>query len=402
MPTHLTAVYDLEVSPSSYDIATFLISAETVRVRLKLQEIKLLVVSGPNNGFRPHCTRTHSENITFLENVIKPITSLMPSVIAFIHCTRADAMNFLRHVKPNELFPRGFKLETPATGYNLNHISLAQILDLPPPKFKTPVFAEELADQFIRQLPEGQGFITLTTREISRENPDNTRSIDFAAWQTAIDILKNRGILTVVIRDTHAAFTRIPMFKGAIEIPEASLSVAFRLAIYERALINFAKNNGPTLLLYFSNTTSTVFFETSEEFIQLSEEYLEKVCGLTKGGQMPMTTKSKNILWQRETTDTILLEVDIAVSKDRHTNILHSFETSKQFKVLYEGALACWLRDIYRTEGKDEIIHLIKNDRDILFSLESFFRGSPLGEGEFYSQGGIMIPDPIMNRLMKT
>ena len=66
----LQCIYDLEIAPCSYDFFAFLLSAETHRVRNRYDNIELIFLPGPNNGYREDNLRTDSQNEQFFLNVI--------------------------------------------------------------------------------------------------------------------------------------------------------------------------------------------------------------------------------------------------------------------------------------------------------------------------------------------
>ena len=58
----LNVIYDLKISPCSYDFFAFLLSAEAHRVRNEFEKINLFFTPGDKNGFRNDNIRTNEQN----------------------------------------------------------------------------------------------------------------------------------------------------------------------------------------------------------------------------------------------------------------------------------------------------------------------------------------------------
>ena len=70
----LTAFYDLEVSPVSFDFAVFLVLAENFRKRLDCKTLRIVIVPGANSGFRNENSGYDIDNKKWrLQNILIPI-----------------------------------------------------------------------------------------------------------------------------------------------------------------------------------------------------------------------------------------------------------------------------------------------------------------------------------------
>ena len=104
----LQCIYDLEIAPCSYDFFAFLLSAETHRVRNRYDNIELIFLPGPNNGYREDNLRTDSQNEQFFLNVIMPGIELLPSIKSFHKLSnRSQYYNIIS--ANSDIFPRSYR-----------------------------------------------------------------------------------------------------------------------------------------------------------------------------------------------------------------------------------------------------------------------------------------------------
>ena len=74
-------------------------------------------------------------------------------------------------------------------------------------------------------------------------------------------------LTTLVIRDT-AVDDEAQLFQNSIEV-EASIICIYAFAIYEKAHLNFTKNNGPGTLQLYSKA-NTIFFNSFCELMRVA------------------------------------------------------------------------------------------------------------------------------------
>ena len=319
---NLFCFYDMAVSPCSYDFFSFLYSAETCRIRRGLENIHLIIVHGPKNKFREDNIRSDEQNEIFFNNVIVPGISLLQSCSSFMWLARNQAS--CSGLSNETIFPRGYSLEVPVPDYSTpGHV--ASLIRQDKHSFlEAPPYAKSLARSLIEnKCPDGK-FITITVREIERDNKNNTRNLNHTVWQNAIAHLASIGIKTFVIRDTSSS-SKPALFDGAEELPEASVHLPLRLAIYEKALVNFTKNNGPGGLLLYSKARTVYFNGFDDDVIALSRNWYSNNLGMNEGDQFPFTTLSKSCVWTDESEIRIIEEVEKALSAPKENAALNGF-----------------------------------------------------------------------------
>ena len=312
----------MAVNPCSFDFFTFLYSAEICRIRRELDHIQLIFVHGPRNKFRDDNIRSDQQNEAFFNNVIVPGISLLPSCSSFMWLDRKQAS--FDGLSEEYIFPRGYKLDQPIAEYLSRGLVSCMIRQDRHSFLEAPAYAKLLADKFIKnRCPDGQ-FITVTAREIERDNTNNTRTLKYHVWQKVIRQLTSMGVKTFLIRDTAEA-SNVALFEGVEELPEASIHLPFRLAIYERALVNFTKNNGPGGLLLYSKARTVYFNAFDDAVVALSKDWYLSNFGMNEGDQFPLSTLSKSCVWNDESENRIINEVVNALNSEPNNSLVNGF-----------------------------------------------------------------------------
>jgi len=300
----LYCFYDMAVSPCSYDFFTFLYSAEICRLRRRKSEIKLIIIQGPSNRFRQDHIRTSQQNEIFFNNVIVPGISILPSCTSFSWSQREDLNSMT--IPSDCIYPRGYSTPLPISEYTGRELTASKIRQDIPGEFEAPDYAKLLVSSFVNKQINGQKYITITAREILRDNVNNTRTLDQNVWQNVIAELEKKNIKTVLVRDTYYAHSSQTLLCDAIESPEAAIHLPFRVALYEGAMVNFCKNNGPGVLQLFSKNANMYFNEFDQDVIALSSSWFGENYGMVEGSQLPMSRNCNIYKWGKEVESDIL------------------------------------------------------------------------------------------------
>lgn len=332
----LYCFYDMAVSPCSFDFFSFLYAAEICRKRRKLEEIELIFVHGTEGKFRSDTIRTQSQNEMFFNNVIIPGISLLQAISSFCWKSREE-MNF-DSINPFNIFPRGYQLLKPVPEYLSHELVSAKVRGDETGKFKAPDYAAILVKQFIEEKLGGKKYITLTTREIDRDDVNNSRSIDTRKWHKILNAIKGLGVVPVVIRDTEKTFSK-NLFENFLEAPVASIHLPFRFALYEQSILNFTRNNGPSTLMLYGNAPSVFFSEFDKDVVAVSDAWFKNNYGMVKGDQFPMTTQATKFHWGDDEIDYVINEVKVAINAEARHDELHKFQSSENARASVNVAI---------------------------------------------------------------
>ncbi len=330
----LYCFYDMQVSPCSYDFFTFLYNAEICRLNRGFKSIKLVLVKGPNFDFKEGKLRTKSQNETFFQNVIVPGISLLPSCDSFMWLTREEATLGLQK---EQIFPKGYSTNNPTIGYLGPDLVASKIRQDDISFFKAPQYASVIAEQFVNQQINDNAFVTLTIREIERDDANSIRQINVDFWNNTIDRLASLGFKTVLIRDTSMCF-REKILEGAIEAPVASVHLPTRMALYDKSKLNLTKNNGPAILQLFGRSNCIYFNQFDEEVMAMTPKWYATNYGMAFGSQFPMTATNKIFSWELDNCNTALTQIEAALTAPSQLEPNHTFhDEDNYFKTLSVG-----------------------------------------------------------------
>ena len=305
----LNVIYDLQIAPCSYDFFAFLLSAETHRLRNGFKKICIYFVPGDKNGFRNDNLRSDSQNQQFFLNVILPGTHLLESIksIHWLH-ERSDLFKF--PISDHDVFPRGYNIVNPITDYTMHGLVTAYFRQEKPVIFSCPKYSLNIANDILENLSINKKIITLTVRELERDDTNQVRKINHSVWKNVFKKLENTKYQPIVIRDTCNAHISKPLFENVPEIKTASYHIHIRYSIYNLAHLNFFKNNGTWLPAFYSKSNVVAFNKFDNEQYVLSETWFKNNYGMTKGCQFPLTTQNSFLEWEAENEDIILDHID--------------------------------------------------------------------------------------------
>ena len=312
MNDRLYCFYDLAVSPCSYDFFQFLVLCEQQRIRDGFGEIEIIFIAGPNKGYREDNIRTFEQNDQMFRNVLLPGCQLLPSIKA----TRFESDRrriIINDLPTDSIFPLGYSINQPIPDYMYNGIVASHFIGEKPVRFVAPDYALNSIESYLKNNNfHEKKLLTLTARELNREDESGLRSINHKAWENFFKGLDQDQWQPIIIRDTSATFSNKPLFSDIPEIDLASHHLHLRCAIYQKAFLNFCKANGPLMLQLFSPKSMVMFLELDNDVIALSESWYKTNLGMSVGSQFPLTEKNKIVFWGKESAEIISEMVGLA------------------------------------------------------------------------------------------
>lgn len=249
----LTAVYDLAVSPPTYDFLSFLVEAERARKEGGYTAIDIVFQPGPIGGFRhDNLPPSLEEREGMLYRVCVAACRLLPSVRNVV------VLKDRAEIKDN-VFPKDYKYDEPVNHYGARYFKNAE---------KCLTATAGAKAEVRKRFPTR--YATITLRE-SQAWPD--RNSNKEAWGKVEWALARMGLQTVVVPDTSDKDANV-----------FSWDLDMRLALYEGAEMNLGVSNGPMAILYCSNAPYMVFKITAPNSPSASLEFL-KGQGMEEGDQ---------------------------------------------------------------------------------------------------------------------
>jgi tetratricopeptide (TPR) repeat protein len=299
----LTAFYDLQVSPATFDIVNFLFLAEMQRMAQNLDVIDLVIVASENDdGFRAdqHQTSIHDKN-RILSNVLMKCYTLSP------HCRRSL---FIRHrddaaliqSDATHVFPKSYSIDTPYPFYLTKEMVHFGLRGAPYPAFSATEEAIERMKSWIKPRAGDKRPIVITLREMSR-HPE--RNSNIAAWANFAKSLDHRIYFPIFIRDTASIFSPVKLEINDFETCDlAAVNLELRMALYQSAYLNLTVTNGPSLLLNNNPECRFIEFKSSEDAINTTDYYYGKL-GFTADYHHLRLNSQQKILRERDNFESI-------------------------------------------------------------------------------------------------
>lgn len=266
----LTAVYDLAVSPPTYDFISFLCSAEQERRERGHEFIDVVFSPGPNMGFRDdNLPPQLEERDSMLWRVCVGMTRLLPTV-------RNVTVQRARYHVDGRVWPKGWSKSTPASNYGTY-------------LFKTMPRCLEATLVAKKALAFPKPYVTITERS-SRYWP--SRNSNKEQWEKAAEEIEKMGYEVIWVPDTS---------EGASPV---CWDIDLRCALYQGAVCNLGVSNGPMYLAVFANAPYLIFKMIVPDCPSTTADFLASH-GFNQGDQISDTGK---LVWEDDTAEVIIAE----------------------------------------------------------------------------------------------
>ena len=308
----LYAFYDLAVSPATFDIIQFLILAEQARILSNLGSLHIVVVPGPNEGFRMNDLQTYNEQgatgytVHHLEwrknNILIPCCNLLQSIGGVSTCNSREEVHAIESSIVKHIFPKGYTVRSPIQSYYLNLI-VNNKGDLP--TIKSGNEPRKIINNWIKLNADGKKIITITLRESKYQKHRNS---NLMAWSNFARGLDNNYFIPVFIRDTDTVFELSPVeLKGLTIFNEVCFNLELRAALYELSYINMFVSNGPAFFCRYLRNSCTLTFKLVNEDMGMNYFTMH---GVEYGDQLPPHSVFHKLVWEKDNYETINKEFE--------------------------------------------------------------------------------------------
>lgn len=226
----LTAVYDLAVSPPTYDFISFLGEAEKHRQHIGAEGIDIIFMPGPADGFRDDTLPDgYASRYGMLYRVCVAACRLVPTV------RNVELLKERRRVEGTDIFPIGYQeksteIQHYGASFHRGRIPVLQ--------------ASEFARMTVARLRK-KPYVTITLRQSSHW-PQRNSNMD--AWARAANYITACGFDVAWVPDVESE-----------DANQYSWDTDLRLALYEGAAINLGVNNGPMCMLFYTDLKWIIF-----------------------------------------------------------------------------------------------------------------------------------------------
>ncbi|MCG8357568.1 MAG: hypothetical protein MI920_18550 [Kiloniellales bacterium] len=297
------AVYDLSVSPTSYDFLTFLALADLARARAGCPAMQVVFVPDNGSGFWDREPTSEDGKAWRLHNLLIPALQLYPAVAGYaVAASRAEARRLVSRL-PAPLFPEGYAVDRPVEdAYQWAHTVAAFLNGQPPASWRPPAAALGYVRDWLSAHAEGRRVISITLRDSPYRSE---RRSNIEAWGAFARLVREEGFYPVIVPDTDRALSPPPeAIEGLPVLPEASFNIALRGALYELSDLSLLHSNGPMMMLWLNERIRSITFNLFDEPTGVTANSLRSM-GLEIGHQLPFGADRHWLVWEKDERDVI-------------------------------------------------------------------------------------------------
>ncbi len=310
----LTAFYDLEVSPVSFDFSAFAILAEMEKVRRKCAELHIVILPAGDGGFRQDDTEYHVINKAWrLNNIVIPHLATMPLRPRLTVCAARSDAEEIERAGTGPIFPEGYHTSQPTSAFMWSHIAAASARGESIPSLHASEQARAYMGQWLQSHIGDRKPVTITLRESTHAA---VRNSNFDAWLEFARRLDTDIYHPIFVRDTEKLFgDETDELMEFTTCSLASLNVDLRMALYELSWLNTMVPGGPTVLCWLNRNIPFLQFKIiNEDWPSTTTSYITSQ-GLEKGGQLPHATPYQRLVWEPDDLDVIEREFSAMVDR---------------------------------------------------------------------------------------
>lgn len=304
----LTVVYDLRISPPTYDFLTFLVKSKLEAENRKLRSLTVIICPGDKHGFRDNIDFFSLDEMNYrVTHLLFPLVKLVDPTASLHYCNdRLEArrlFNIATHV-----FPEQHNFLRPVARHYFYEFFDYIDSGVEHRKITSSLFYQNKVFQwFDNNNINRDKVITITLRESTAHA--NRNSV-LSEWEKVATAFSNSGYCVVIIRDTAQALITLG-WRNVAEFSAAAIDVELRTALYETSIINLGVCNGPAMICALSAKCRYLLFGMYEKSCTSNTyEHLERV-GISKGENRIRGASNKQyISWLSETSENIISEVN--------------------------------------------------------------------------------------------
>jgi hypothetical protein len=259
---YVTAVYDLNVNPITYDFAFFLAAAEQFALKNRKKAFEVLFVPQRNDpvvGEESNVNQCAKDEGYFkwrFENIILPLMSIYPACIG--HSILPKGSDTSEAIKGKLHYPEFYSESFPKADFYWEVYAS-----------KNKFFGFSASVQGKRYIESWEKFNKITGKVVSitlRQNGfDAMRNSSVDEWVKFSHFIKEKGYTPVFIPDTDTCFEHDSRLDDFIVFEAPCWNLGIRMALYEGADLNFFTNNGPAGIAVLNRNVASI---TMKQLVQ--------------------------------------------------------------------------------------------------------------------------------------
>lgn len=316
------AIYDLGRSPITFDVMNFFVLSHLVARRAGLAGYHVIFVLGDGSGFRELTPKDKAldrdEKMWRLRHVLMPHAAIARDCVGVtVVERRVELARLMKALHPKQVFPPNYTVEAPTQAFMLPLVFAqkpsVEELDV----FRATPAALRKVDGWLANRAPGGRPVVFTLRTSQTESARNSR-ID--EWLAAARIVAERGYDPVIVPDTDlvTAGTDAGMFGELPVFAAGAVDLELRVAMFQRAYLNFADNGGPAFLNYFMAGARLLCFLPVDKLPEVvgsgGVDRMAQLLAVQPGGDFPHATPTCRFVWRPDRLDAIVDEFAQAVA----------------------------------------------------------------------------------------
>jgi hypothetical protein len=306
----LQFVYDLSVSPITFDFASYLAAAEVERRLRGFEGINVILVMEPRQGVRDEAPDYESvvnkgARLWRVRNMLLPMLGFLSTVRGVAVCASREQARGLIASDPRRLYPSDYRLFLPRNPDKwVIHAHARHGVPIWP-MFRATDHGRRLVGEFLEREAKGRRPIVMTLRNYPYTPQRNSRNADWLAFADGLDLSRYAPIFVhdadTVMQPPPADFSRHIVFDAA------SVNLEIRMALYEAAWLNLALMAGPTELCWYNERARyLLFIAVGSAAVQTEAALIRN--GHQIGRDLDFAKPYQRIVWQLDELATIRRE----------------------------------------------------------------------------------------------
>jgi len=292
------AIYDLRVSPYTFNFVEFLANAEAFRMMNSLSSIDVAIVVDReklHRGDQPCVTEANYRN--WILNLAEA-TDVLESMTSLSIFDAKKFLGFYRRVRQNHvIFPDNGVLYFPKIAYHLTFTSDYYRMSGYAPKFKSSGILLDWAEGYFHQKCCPMIPIVVFVRNAS----NHLRNTNWPAWLDFFrQVIDPYPVKFFIVNDFWNPLTVPEDLQSRVLVStEATISVKYRAALTQKASLIMGTSHGSFAHCIFNETPYLLFGMDNVEF---NAKLNISLHGMTEDLQFPWATKYQRVFPEQADT----------------------------------------------------------------------------------------------------
>jgi hypothetical protein len=298
----LQFIYDLAVSPLTFDFVSYLAAAELSRRRAGLSHIDVVFVAGQHFGVRKELPEYDSAidataRLWRLRNILIPILAQLPSVRSHVWCGAREQAAEIVTSDGARIYPTDYRLNLPCQPIKSRIHDMVRSGDNLWPMLRATDASKRYVAAFLEAVASGRRPVVISLRNYGFAPGRNSCT---ANWMRFADGLDQTRYAPIFVPDTESAIAMNSGDLGGHPICLAACwNLEIRMALYEAAWLNMGVMHGPLELCWYNEAVRYAIF------IPAGTDAVNSVDALTEhghriGADHDFATPFQRIVWERD------------------------------------------------------------------------------------------------------